>query len=913
VDTDAIGRERELSLILDRAAGDSQAVLLLEGEAGIGKTTLWRAALEALSEGRHALVARPAPLEASLSFAVLADLLKDCNRDGLPPPQRHALEVALLLGDPQGAPPESRAVGAATLTLLAALLEQQPVLLAIDDVQWVDAESASALSFALRRLDEVPLTLAFTRRSGSADGPLDLDRVFAGRRVERLRLHGLSLGALHRVLHERTGIVFPRPMLRRLHDTSAGNPLHALELARAVERRGATDDSLPLPATLTELVDERLAKLPPRQRSLLAAVAALHDPTERAVQAAGLSEELPEAERSGLIERDGHRLHPGHPLYAAAALDRLSPAERRQLHRELARIEFAGEAHALHVALATDGADEDVAGELERAAGAARDRGALETAARLFAHAARVTPRADRDGWARRLLAAAYAHGDGGDVPRARALAQQLVDELPPGARRAESLSLLGWIGTDDSDLNEAAHLSRRALLEVEDRPDLEALFRYRLGEIELIRGNSAECAVQVRRAAELAEEAGDRTLEALALSYVGWVDTFAGAGVTHASRRAVELERSVPGFLGGDSPSMKLGQLLTYTDQPDEANDVLERVLEQATAAGYEETQARVLFHLAVLECRRGNWPRSAALGHEATALFHQTANEQAWNSSRSVTALVAALRGSIDEARAVAKDGLARARAMNDAIFTTHFEGIVGLCALSLGEHRAAADALAPATQRLVEMGTRELSVYPVVQYDVDARIATGDLDGAARLVALLERYATESGRTWHRVIGTRGAALLASAGGDLTGALELAEHALELQADLPQPFERARTLLAAGTIARRARKRGRAHEALSAASELFERLGARVWAATAQGERDRVGLRKSPATLTTTERRIATMAAQGLTNREIAAAAFVSPKTVEANLAKIYRKLGLRSRVELARHFPTEVSSE
>jgi DNA-binding CsgD family transcriptional regulator len=230
-----------------------------------------------------------------------------------------------------------------------------------------------------------------------------------------------------------------------------------------------------------------------------------------------------------------------------------------------------------------------------------------------------------------------------------------------------------------------------------------------------------------------------------------------------------------------------------------------------------------------------------------------------------------------------------------------------------LSLGEHRAAADALAPATQRLVEMGTRELSVYPVVQYDVDARIATGDLDGAARLVALLERYATESGRTWHRVIGTRGAALLASAGGDLTGALELAEHALELQADLPQPFERARTLLAAGTIARRARKRGRAHEALSAASELFERLGARVWAATAQGERDRVGLRKSPATLTTTERRIATMAAQGLTNREIAAAAFVSPKTVEANLAKIYRKLGLRSRVELARHFPTEVSSE
>jgi DNA-binding CsgD family transcriptional regulator len=248
-----------------------------------------------------------------------------------------------------------------------------------------------------------------------------------------------------------------------------------------------------------------------------------------------------------------------------------------------------------------------------------------------------------------------------------------------------------------------------------------------------------------------------------------------------------------------------------------------------------------------------------------------------------------------------------------MNDAIFTTHFEGIVGLCALSLREHRAAAEALAPATRRLVEMGTRELSVYPVVQYDIDARIATGDLDGAAHLVDLLERFAAESGRTWHRVVGTRGAALLASARGDLPRALDLAEHALELQADLPQPFERARTLLVAGTIARRARKRGRAHKTLGDASEAFERLGARVWAETAQGERDRVGLRTSPATLTTTERRIATMAAQGLTNREIAAAAFVSQKTVEANLAKIYRKLGLRSRVELARRFQTEASAE
>ena len=387
------------------AASGLPAVLLLQGEAGIGKTTLWLAGVaEAREKGLRVLVARPGEAETGLAFAALADLLGEALElvaDALPRPQRRALRVALLLEDLEGAPPEERLVAAALVSVLRGLAARGPVLIAIDDVQWLDPASTRALAFAVRRLAPDPLSVLLAQRVAAGDGlPLGLARAPAELTVDVLAVSPLSLGELHEVLLQFTGVALARPVMRRLHEVSAGNPLFALEFARALDLRGPWDPGapLPVPTTLHELVRSRLGILAPAARALLPVLAAQPNATVGRLRAAGAADVdagVAAAIEAGVIERDGERVRFTHPLLASAAYADLTAQERRALHRRLALAAEEPEERGHHLAFATDAPDERVAAELDAAAGHAIRRGAIPAAADFHAHARRLTPAND--------------------------------------------------------------------------------------------------------------------------------------------------------------------------------------------------------------------------------------------------------------------------------------------------------------------------------------------------------------------------------------------------------------------------------------------------------------------------------------------------------------------------------------
>src|SRR6266540_4141308 len=416
-----IGREPELASLaafLDTAVDASAAALLLEGEAGIGKTTLWRAAVEdARDRGYRVLACRPAESEAKLSFAALGDMVEGVLDEALPvlpEPQRQALEIALLRAEGTSAPPKQRAVSLGVLGVLRALASSAPLLLAIDDAQLRDRSSARVLEFVLRRLVQSRSRILLSARANQlAESPLGLERPFPVERLQRLEIGPLSVGALGRLLRSRLDVSFT-PLLQ-LHRAATGNPFFALELARAVARKEgqpAPGAPLPVPANVQALLGERLARLPEGVREALALVAALDQPTPELVAAAlpapGRSDQLlGQAASAGVIEFDDGRIVFSHPLIAAAIYSQLEPPRRRRLHRRLAEIVNDPEERARHLAAATVGPNREVAAVLEEAAKRAHARGAPDAAGELCERAAELTPSALSEEVHHRRLASA--------------------------------------------------------------------------------------------------------------------------------------------------------------------------------------------------------------------------------------------------------------------------------------------------------------------------------------------------------------------------------------------------------------------------------------------------------------------------------------------------------------------------
>jgi DNA-binding CsgD family transcriptional regulator len=884
--------------------------LWLEGVAGIGKTTLWRAGMElARASGWRVLACRPTSSETAFSFAALADLLGpvvDEVMPRLPPPQRAAIGAALALVEDEPVSSDERIVGLALLSALRLLAARGPILLAVDDVQWLDSASATALRFATRRLEDEEVKLLLSARIEAGAEPLEIERDL-GERLFRIRVGSMPIGALHRIVVARFGQSLPRHVLARVHEASAGNPFYALEIAGGLHDQGVAlgpGEPLPVPPTVEALPRARIMRLPEAVRDVLELAALLSEPTVEILEAAGAdAQRLDRAVAAGVIEPIDDRIRFTHPLLASAVVSSMGPQRRRRLHARLGGLELDPEERARHLALASGGRDAATADSLEQAARHAALRGASASAAELAELAARRTPHEDREGRWRRMNEAGLRHGAAGDFARARALLEPLAKEIPAGPQRARVLLNLADIRWDDT--REMIALAEGALAAIGDDDVSRARLHALLGTWTY---GAALKLRHLRAALEAAERAGDRELTVLALVDLVHEEVALGQMTPGLLERAVALRDAagarmlsrVPGF---EHPAQALGATLTRLDRFDEARALLEAARADALEHGAYPAVAFTCVALSELACRLGDWRSAAAYASELEELLDQLGLEGTSPFSLHARARVDAHLGNVDEARAVAGRGIDISRAVGMWGYVALNQGVLGFVELSLGDVQAALRYLQPAVRRLDEDGWRDPS-SDVRPNAIEVLVSAGELDEAARLLADLEDWSRMVGAAATAAVCLRCRGLLRVAGGDRDGALAAFHEALQSFERLPTPFEHGRTLLALGSLQRRARQKRPARGSLGAALATFEQLGARLWVEKARAELAQLGGRRfQDGRLTAAEHRIASLVARGHSNQQVADALFISPKTVEWNLSKIYKKLHVRSRTELA----------
>ena len=908
------GRDAELSALDAFLAGLSSApgALVLAGEPGAGKTTVLRAGLER-AEGLGYTVLRtlPSPSDMRLAFAGLADLLGshlDAVLPGLPSPQRRALGVALLTEDAPPVPPEPRMIAAAFRNAVLALAATAPVVLVIDDVQWLDAPTGLAIGFALRRFEAERVGLLCAQRTEQpgagvpgAGVPLDLDRARFG--TEVLPLGGLSLGALHRLLSTRLGIPLSHPALRRVHAESAGNPFVALEIGRALARRGIvriTEGPLPVPDTLSALIAERLRELPASVADALGIVAVMPGaPVSRYLATGIAGSDLDAAVLAGVLEADSGRLRFSHPLLASAVLAAVPPARLRELHALAARQAADTGEKARHRALAA-GPSAEIAADLDEAARLAERRGAPGTGAELLELAADRTPDDQPDDRHRRLLSAGKLLHVAGETRAAAAVLGELAASTPPGLRHAEVIAQLGWINDDDYEA--ATRLLEEALAEAGGDPGLCARIHSYLSDHWEVRGDIGKARTQAYQALAYAERAGDQALLAALLAHAFGCDWRCGGEADEWQlARALELERGLTVPISHLAPpSQVAGMYLIRVGRLDEAAQALERVLARAEADGVEYLRSDTLRLLSAIATCRGDPRRGMALAQAGLDLAEQLASGQLASAQLYACAFAALALGQPGEVAEFTRRGQDLSRKVGDQVFLRCHEIHLGELDLARGDFAAAAAQLRRLVSHIPELGRNFAS--ELVPEAVEALIGAGDLDAAAGLLARLEDdYAAPA--TAGAAVRCRGA--LAAARGRLDEAVTELTEALRLH-DLMtcQPVQRGRTLLTLGAVQRRLKQRRAARETLTEAIATFEGASAAIWAARAREELARVSGRV-PGTgeLTTTEARVAELVARGLSNREAAAELFVTVRTIESTLTKIYAKLGVQSRTQLA----------
>ncbi len=910
----ALGRDTELAQIeawLAPGQAGPRLVLLIEGEPGIGKTTLWtEATRRARAAGWHVLSCRPAASDAGLPHVGLADLLRSVPDDAfarLPAPQRRALGVALLREEAGGADLDPRAVGTGLTALLGLIASDGPLLLAVDDAQWLDPASARALGFALRRLDEQQLRLVTTVRTEGPAGQrtgafatvaASLDR----QAITRIEVGPLTVAAIHQMFARTLGSSFARPVLVRIHRDAGGNPFYALEIGREVQRLGVPTPSqpLPVPGDHRDLVLLRLRRLPQATRDVLAVVAATARPST-----AGLDlDALAPAEVAGIVRvRPGGRTEFTHPLFGSALYSSLPEASRRRLHRDLAERATSPEERARHLALAADGPDEATAAALDEAAAAAAAHGAADVAVELAELARNLTPPGDTPTLIRRETELAERRYFAGDPTGARQELERFLASLPAGEDRALVLLELGSLLWVQGESEDGLAMMTQALGEAAT-PGLRAGIHTRIAS----GSDDADVAVEHGEAAlALINEDEDPQLYSYALLLVAMFKLYSGRGADHAAvEKGIRLQRQAAGWVMSPVPAFWARNF----DDFGTARQRLEDFIGALRKQGDDAQVGPALTHLARIEAMTGHMDSANALTSEAVELAAQTEQETYLDVALCARAHVRAYAGELDDARTCARDVLDRLGDRPDAVLEGMAREALGLAALQTGD-LAEADRQFTRAEEINDLVHNREPANQRFQADhAEAVIGIGDTGRAERLVARLEARAAALPRPWILAVSCRCRGLLNAASGDLDQALADYQRALTAHERLDMPVELGRTLLAQGRLHRRRNERQRAQDCLSRAAAAFDAAGAPQWAAVARAELGRAqGRRGSADRLTPTELQVAELAVAGLRNTEIAARLFLSGKTVEANLSRIYRKLGVRSRTELAAKMPRQ----
>jgi DNA-binding CsgD family transcriptional regulator/predicted negative regulator of RcsB-dependent stress response len=909
-----VGREEELALIdaFLGTASSSPGALVVTGEAGVGKTTLWLHAVTVARERSFGVLAcRPSQAETELSFGALADLLADDAHDviaELPAPQRQALDVALRRTEPGPEPPDQFAIRTGFLGILRALAALRPLVVAVDDVQWLDRPTELALAFAARRLRDEQVAFVVARR-GDGDGtlPLDLARVGPERSVVELAVGRLSLGAIHRLLRSRLETSIRRPVLRKIHETSGGNPFYAVELGRELVRRDdfelASEDPLPLPASLDALVRDRLARLSPRTREIMLAASSLAQPSVALLEATYgrrvVASALAEAMSAGVVEHERARVLFSHPLVASACYVGAAPVVRRRMHVRLARAVSDPEERARHLALSVEGADAEVAQALDEAADHAARRGAPEVAADLADLALARSPTDGPEAVPRMLAAGDYSLRSG-DSRRARDQFRAALQSASPGEKRANVLVRLAEAEEDPAI---AIEVCEQALAE-QTGPTLTCRIHQRLARACHLSGLGMEALHHARAARDVAETIGDDDLLVAALTESAEIEFFYGK--VDAARRflqgALDLESRVVPKLR-ESPRLSLARVLAFRDlRYRKALTIFSELLQEAEQRGDEWARHRILWNVSALHHTAGDFQEAHRSATEGLELAETDGSDVLPFLVRVATS--AAYLGRVDEAEGVAKRGLSLAESVNDS-HAFYLHHTLGLLELSRGRLEAADRHLRASAAVWDAWGSPADADGILLLADrIELLIALGKREQARALLARFETMGSAHPFPGQRALVGRCRGLVIAADGDTSVALKAFEAALADHARAEKPFERARTLLCYGATLRRAKRRGDAREVLNEALAEFERLSTPLWAEKARAEHSRIGGRTRSGQLTETERRLAELVAEGRSNKEVAAALFLTPKTVSTQLSRIYAKLGIHSRSELVR---------
>lgn len=907
-----VGREEELgaleALLDARAAARGLTAVALEGEAGIGKSTLWREAVEAArTQGLRVLTTRAAESERSFAHAGLGDLLDDVVPEVLPaltPPQRRALEVTLLLGDDAGAPVDPRTLAVAVRSALQSLADGGLVL-AIDDVQWLDAPSARALAFAVRRMTDTSLLLIWTRRLEGRRTPSPLEEALEPDDIRSIRVGSLSVGAIHRIVVSRFGGPVPRPTLLRLHEVSDGNPFYALELARALGSADGRRDPtrpLPVPGRLEELLAARLGAFTGTTRDALVLAAAdarltLAHLRDAGIEPAALDPVLNER----IVELADGAVRYTHPLLASVLYQGLPADERRQAHRRLAELADETLARARHLALSADEPDAELAAELERAAEAAGGRGAPIVAAELGEHALRLTPPSDGEDADRRAAATARAHLAAGESARAGMLAAELLARASPGSAHARALLLTAEV--EAADIQGAIALLHDALDEADGEPALQAEIQGKLCLLIRFTGGLEVAEQHAREAVALADRLDDDVLQASTRASLALIRFNAG----RPGALALAEEAYGPASALGKpelvaNAGFALAHVLFWSYELDRARALLEH-LHAVWRERDERLSASALWYLALVEVRAGRLALAADYARQGREIALQYGREEDESPQDLFPSmLVAAHRGDLDGARDLTRLSLQRAERHASRLRAPHANA--GFVELWRGDASAAVEHFAAAEQveAAGDGGDPGMTWWRAEQ--IEALLALGRVDDAVERLDAWEAAARRLDRGWIVAHATRCRGLVASARGGLDDASSLLSEAVVQHEAAGDPFGCGRALLALGVVRRRAKQKRAAREALEAAAAAFDELGAAGWATRAREELARIGGRTRSDGLTPSERRVADLVAQGRTNAEVAATLFLAERTVASHLTHVYAKLGVRSRTELAR---------